>query len=532
MNVTPTQIATIPNPDELPKDYAYSEDRFFSDYASVPTQTGESISVKKALGHGPLWQGINILAGDLGQLPLQLMQREIKGDQLFTTRDRDSPEARVFTKKPNQISTPSNWKELVMSQAILWGNHVSWIERGADYIYLNPLPPDRVTIQFSTSFTVEYKVKMLDDSTMTLKPEEVFHIQGLTGDGIWGYSLVAIARNVLASGLALQKHGNSVFANGARPSGVLEHPQRLSPEASSNLRSEWNSIHQGTDNMARIAVLQEGMKFAPMSLSNEDAQWLEARRFDREMVASLLNLPAYKLNSLENSSVRANLEEQAREYFNTSLGRWLNRFVEEGQSKILNDRQKRTNYFYKWQTAAFLKGDVDSRYKAYGMALTNRIMNANEVRALEELNPYDGGDVYENPNTSSQNSSVQTAENSQAIQNLVSSQVNHMLEVEANRMETAGRSKNSKVKFLDKAAEFYAEYDEFAAGYLGPVCELVGFDDLDVLAMEHAELWLARMKTAFTHSTDGKLYSNIKALFEDTKKQSEKIVTRILNHGT
>ena len=508
----------------------FPEDWFFTDMMTLPTQTGESINVLKSLSHGPLWQGINILAGDLGQLPLQLMRREFRDDHLYTYRDRESPEAVVFSKTPNQISTPSNWKELALSQAILWGNHLSLIERRPGIIELQPLPPDRVKAEIvMPQYELVYTVRGPDEKELTLRPDQVFHIQGLTSNGYWGYSLVSIARNVLGHGLALQKHGNAVFANGARPSGVLEHPQRLSPEASTNLRSEWNSIHQGTDNMARIAVLQEGMKFSPMSVSNEDAQWLEARRFDREMVASLLNLPAYKLNSLENSSVRANLEEQAREYFNTSLSRWLNRFVEEAQRKVLNERQKRSNYFYKWQTAAFLKGDVDSRYKAYSMALTNRIMSANEVRALEELNPYEGGDVYENPNTSANNSSLQTQDQAMAMERLVVGQVGHMLDCECNRMKIAAKYRK---RFLDKAIAFYGSYQEFADDKIGAICDLVGFDEIEELAVDRAEDYLAKMKTAHQYSTDGKLFDTVKALFDDNQQQAEALAKRILKNGT
>lgn len=451
----------------------YPEDWLFEALTCGPSDSGERVNPVTALSHSPVWQAINILAGDVGQLPWRKMVKVDGGAE----KDESHPLDWLLSEQPNQWQTPSVWREMMMHWALGFGNGISAIMRNriGEREFL-PLLPDR------TSYVADDEYGFLitsevGDRRVALTPDEVFHVRGLTSNGFWGLSAVTVCKNRIGNGMAMLKHGNSTFRNGCRPSGVLEHPGKLSPEARTNLRDEWRRIHGGAANTGEIAILWENMKYNTLSMSNEDAQWLEGMDLDREFVAGLFNLPGFKLGAMKNSAVRANLEEQNRDYFNTSLSRWLNRFNEEAKRKLLSMRERRSRiHFFRWFPEAFLRGDIQKRYAAYSVAIASRFMNPNEVREKEDMNSYDGGDEFLNPAIDVKPEAPLPAEESgddpekkvdeaamALARSLVQSQVSALLEVEANRIERAAKTTNN---FVRSAADFYENYTALAQKYL------------------------------------------------------------------
>jgi len=372
-------------------------DFWYESFPGISNDTGVRVNGYTALGNCHVWKALNVLAGDLGQLPVKLFKKqggksvEVEGE----------PAIECLRSEPNPWTLPSVYKETAMWVAALWGNSVSWIHRPtARTIQLVPLCPDRVGFELSDEMTGEffYTYKSERGARFTFDRNEVCHIPGLSTNGIWGLSLLDVAKNCIGQGLAIERHINRSFANGARPGGVLKTAGRLTPEARTHLRTEWNEIHKGSDNAGKIAVLVDGLEYQAIALSMEESQANELRRLDRELVASLFNLPLFKLNSLEHSSTRSNLEQQQQEYLVGSLMRWLNRFKEEWERKLLTPAQRASGYYYRWITEALLRGDTATRYAAYGIAIQNRVMNPNEAREKEDMEPYEGGDEFGNPN--------------------------------------------------------------------------------------------------------------------------------------
>lgn len=455
---------------------AFPEDWFFESVTWGRSDSGETVNPNTALSHGPVWQAINILTGDVGQLPWHKMRKLANGG---AERDPEHPVEWLISEEPNPWQTPSVWLETMMSWALAWGNGISALMRNRrGERWFLPLSPDR------TGYVEDEEDGYLITSEVAgrrvaLLPSEVFHIRGLTSNGFWGLSAVSVCKNVIGHGLALQRHGNSVFKNHARPAGALTMQGKLTPEQRTEYRAEWNKLHSGAENVGNVAILWGGMTWAPMSMSNDDAQWIEGRRLDRELVASLFNLPAFKLNALENSAVRANLEEQNRDYFNTSLSRWLNRFNEEAKRKLLSTAERRSRvHFFRWFPEAFLRGDIQKRYAAYSQAITARFMNPNEVRAKEDMNPYEGGDEFANPaidvrqqgepaenpkREEGEDTNVPDEKAAALSRSLVQSQVAALLDVEANRIERTARTARN---FVDSASDFYEKYTVLAEKYL------------------------------------------------------------------
>ncbi len=369
------------------------------------SDSGVNVNAQSALSHGPIWQGINILAGDQGMLPLVLMRRD--GED--RVEDIGHPSSKVIRDRPNRDMLPHAFRELMVMRAILWGNGCAAIIRNEMTQLpqeLLPLPPDATHPEYDSLGRLHIVTRLQSPNSSTPESfafpyEDVFHLAGLSRDGVWGHSFVEVAKNTIGHGLALQRHGNKTFANGARPSGVLEHPSKLTPEARSQLRKEWNAIHQSVDNAGRIAILFEGMKFAPMSVSNADAEWLAAKKWDRREAAGLLNLPPFKLGAIE-AEIRANMEQQNRMYLQSGLARWLNKWIEELTRKFLRPREAETrSHYWHWKTAAFLRGDLKSRYEAYRIGRDGEWLSPNEVREFEDMSPRPGGDDWANPNTRS-----------------------------------------------------------------------------------------------------------------------------------
>jgi len=429
-----------------------TEDWFFESMTGGSrSDSGETVNPTTALGHGPVWQAVNILAGDVGQLPFWKMIETAAG----RNKDRNHPLNYSLSCEPNPWQTPSVWKETMMANCLLWGNAVSVIQRLRNgRVWLIPLSPDVTAYEEIApgDFVITTRI---NNEPKAFPYEDCFHVRGLQSNGFWGLSAVAVAKNVLGHGLALQAHGNRTFKNDARPSGVLRTDAAFNAEAHKNLRKEWQET-QGGANRNSIAILWEGLEFKPMSMSNEDSQWLEARKLDREFVASLFNLPAFKLNAMENSAVRANLEEQNRDYFQTSLSRWTNRFAEEAKRKLLTKSQQVSGgHWFKWFPEAFLRGDIQKRMTSYGIAITHRIMSPNEARRLEDMNPYEGGDEYLNPAIEPAGGDNVAAQQGKTAE-LIESQIGAVLAIEAYRVENAGRTAKNYVAWAEK---FYGDAD-------------------------------------------------------------------------
>jgi HK97 family phage portal protein len=525
-----------------------SDDWFFDSVGHGRSDAGVVVSPNTALGHGPVWQAVNILAGDVGQLPFRKMRRERVGSgdtQRWATEKDDGHWADFLLRDaPNELMTPSQFKETMMAWALLWGNAIAYIDkRGTPDAQLLPLRPDRV--HHYDLGRGKHEIVYHDETQgrpVSLMPREIFHIRGLCTDGFWGLSAVQTAKNVIGHGLALQAHGDAVFKNSARPSGYLRKPEgSMSPEARANLRREWESIHSGAHNAGRIAVLWEGMEFHQMSMSNEDAQWLEGRKLDREFIASLFNLPAFKLNALENSAVRANLEEQNRDYFNTSLARWTNKFAEEASRKLLTFNERRSNqHFFKWFPESFLRGDTQTRFESYSTAIASRWMSPNEVREREDLNPYEGGDSYENPNTTSPGSQPApepepaeqpATDTAEAATALVEDRARQLLKAEANRVKQAAKKVGNFVEWLDRyydgledvAEEFFAHAVALAAA-----CGHGG--DWRRAIREHAQAakgaWLALTDMV----TQEELHGAVTETAEHWPDKAARLTQRILSH--
>jgi HK97 family phage portal protein len=361
------------------------------------SDSGVSVNGRTCLTYAAVWQATNIIAGDVGQMPLNVWRSGDNGRQ-----DAVGHKARrLLSRRPNYAMNVGVFKETLQSHALLWGNGRAGIVRdayGAPEASV-PFLPDR-----SYSKVIDGKLwhftKIGDDNTYTpFADEHVLHIKGLGFDGTEGYSVITLARNSWGMGLAQEKFGSSLLKNNARPSVVLSTPGVVLREDALRILQDWEKMHAGADNAGRTALLDKGLTATPLAISPTDAQWLESRRFSRQEVASWFNLPPHKLGDSEGVAYNG-LEQQNASYLQHTLMRWINTWEEECDEKLLTEREKNSGRVYcQFDTSSLLRGDQLSRYRVYQIGIASTILSPNEAREAEGLNPREGGDEYANPNT-------------------------------------------------------------------------------------------------------------------------------------
>ena len=373
------------------------EDWFVNLIGGSLSDSGQRVDGYTALTSGPVWQAVTILGTSVMSLPVEVIQTT-SAKPRRTKKRPDHIASRLLRDEPHPEFLPSAFKELLMGWAALHGNGIARIDRFglSDPVQLTPLLPNTVKLSRDELGQLWYDWDPGGGKQVQpLMPRDVFHIRGPHG-GLWGDSLIDYAKNSIGNFLALEKHGSSVFKNAARPSGILEKDGKMTSESRRTLREEWSQQHAGSDNAGNVAIVVDGIKWKPLSVTNEDAQWLEARRFSREEMASWFNLPAHMLNALENSSVRANLEEQNKAFYFFGLRPWLIRWQDEAMKKLFSDTEKKSGVFsVRFNANALVSADFETRMKGHATGRQWGWLSANDVLRLEDMDDIgDQGDKY------------------------------------------------------------------------------------------------------------------------------------------
>jgi HK97 family phage portal protein len=359
--------------------------------ASYETTTGVSISPGNALQLTSVYQCIRILAESVGMLPLSMMVEN--GDKKEKAKTHNLH--KLFTLAPNDYMTSQEWKELVIAHLCLRGNHYSYINRTRSGVSeLLPLAPDSVTPTLSNDYLLEYDVTFKNGEFRTLQQSDIFHVRLFSVDGVQGLSPISQARHSLGLAKAAETHGASVFKNGAKPSGGFKTPNNLTKEQFDRLKSRFDE-HQGSGNEFKPFILEGGLDWVQVSITPEDAQLLDTRKFQRSEIAGLFRVPPHMIGDLDKATF-SNIEQQGLEFVTNSLMPYLTRIENRICVSLLQGDEQLT-HFAKFNVNALLRGDMKSRAEFYTKLLNAGSLSPNEIRAKEDMNPREGGDVYLTP---------------------------------------------------------------------------------------------------------------------------------------
>ena len=361
--------------------------------------SGKSVNERSAMQMTAVYACVRILSEAVAGLPLHLYKYRPDGGK---EKAADHKLYSVLHDEPNPEMSSFVFRETLMTHLLLWGNAYAQIIRNGrgEVMALYPLMPNKMTVERDDKGRLYYKYQKsseegadLPNSSVILDPSDVLHIPGLGFDGLVGYSPIAMAKNAIGMAIACEEYGAKFFANGAAPSGVLEHPGTIKDP--SRVREAWQGQFGGSGNAGKVAVLEEGMKYTPISISPEQAQFLETRKFQINEIARIFRVPPHMVGDLEKSSF-SNIEQQSLEFVKYTLDPWVIRW-EQSLSRALFTEDEKKEYFFKFNVEGLLRGDYASRMTGYATARQNGWMSANDIRELENLDRIpkeEGGDLY------------------------------------------------------------------------------------------------------------------------------------------
>ena len=348
---------------------------------------GKNVNERSAMQMTAVYACVRILSEAIAGLPLHMYRYKDEGGK---EKAIDHTLYHLLHDEPNPEMTSFVFRETLMTHLLLWGNAYAQIIRNGkgEVIALYPLMPNRMEVNRDQNGMLYYVYQKssddaptMDGTSVILRPSEVLHVPGLGFDGLVGYSPIAMAKNAIGLSMAAEEYGAKFYANGAAPSGVLEHPGVLKNPA--KVRDSWNAAFGGTSNSHKVAVLEEGLKYTPISIAPNEAQFLETRKFQIDEIARIFRVPPHMVGDLEKSSF-SNIENMSREFVTYTLSPWMVRW-EQSLSKALLSKEEKACCFFKFNVDGLLRGDYASRMNGYAVGIQNGFMSPNDVRELEDL---------------------------------------------------------------------------------------------------------------------------------------------------
>ena len=361
----------------------------------MKSNTGRNVTAETAMQSTVVFACVKILSETVASLPLHIYRRlNPAGKEKATSHDL----YKLLHDSPNPELTSFEFFEIMQSHLCLRGNAY------AEKVYDNagrlselwPISPSRVTVaRDKPSGQLRYTIRLPDGGQVVYGADKIFHRKGLGGDGVTGFSPIKMAKEAIGLSLATEEYGARFFGNGAKTGGVLEHPGKLSTTtAKGNIRKSFEEQHQGLSNAHRLLILEEGMKYHQVGLSQEDSQYLQTRNFQGLEICRIYNVPAIMVGLENKSSTYASAEQFFLSFVINTIRPWLVRW-EQGIKKDLFDPED-VEHFAEFLVAGMLRGDISSRYNAYAVGRNGGWLSADDIRELENMNPLpDGqGKVY------------------------------------------------------------------------------------------------------------------------------------------
>ncbi len=357
--------------------------------------SGKAVNARTAIQVSAVYACVRVIAETVASLPFSVYEQDKTGSQ----KALDHPLYRILHDEPNSEMTSFVWREAMLTHLLLWGNSYSQILRSGrgSIIGIYPLLPDRMEVDRDDNGKLTYTYSTTNGRIVRLRPEDVLHIPGLGFDGIMGYSPIAMERNAVGLSIAAEEFGSKFFGNGATPSGILTHPNTVkNPKA---LRESWMEAYGGSTNANRVAILEEGMTFTRISMPNNEAQFLETRKFQVEEICRIYRVPPHMIGDLEHATF-SNIEHQSIDFAVHCIRPWLVRIEQAINRALFSEQDKGASSgrrcYCQFNLDGLMRGSYKERMEGYSIARQNGWMTANNIRELENMNPIpkeEGGDA-------------------------------------------------------------------------------------------------------------------------------------------
>lgn len=392
---------------------ASSDDRsawgdFWFEPVSTRTSSGMRVTPDASLRLSAVYACVRILSETMASLPIVLYRKRGDGGK---DRVTDHWLHTLLCRRPNRYQNPFEWREMLQGHLALRGNAYNQIitnPRG-EIMELIPIHPDRVRMELLRSGEFRYRVTDRFGDELVLPSGDVWHLKGLSSDGLMGMSPIELARESLGMALAAQDYGARFFANDAKPTGGwIEFPGSFKDaEAKKVFRESYQAAQSGA-NRGKVLVLENGMKFHEVGVTNKDAQFLELRKFQITDIARLFRVPPHMIADLDRATF-SNIEQQSLEFVMHTMTPWAERWEASIGAELLLDGDELEVEF---DFANLMRGDAASRSAYYQSGIQNGWLTRNEARVAENLNPLDGLDEPLRPLNMVEEGDAESAETS------------------------------------------------------------------------------------------------------------------------
>lgn len=348
-----------------------------------------SISAGTAQKIADVFACINLKANAMAIMPLKLFILTEKGKDEHKTHKL----YKLLRKEPNPILTAFEWQKMISQDLDLRGNHYAQIVKNGigEIVAIYPLKADLMTV--SHVLKNNNKEKLYNYNSTLIPSDRVLHIIDIPdNEGLVGISRIEYARQTLEFANNSATHGNKLFKNQATPSGAFSHPTELSDSAYDRLKESLEKKYSGLENSGKPLLLEGGLTFSPISISNSDSQWLESRKLNRENIGAIFGVPASMLNDSTATSY-GNLEQKFLEFQTNTILPIAIAIEQKLEQKLLTSKEKE-NLIIKLQFNALLRADLKTKSEHYKNMWGIGSLSPNEIRSNEDMNSYDGGDNY------------------------------------------------------------------------------------------------------------------------------------------
>lgn len=363
---------------------------FSSGGGSIFRGNTTSISAQTAMHLTTVFACNRVIAETISSISLDIYERVGNGKE----KAIDHPLYDLLKYSPYPGITSVTWRELIVAALNTRGNHYTQIIRNGnrEIKSLFPLMTDNMKAEWTRNGKRGYVYNM-GNNKVALPETEVLHIPGLpSDDGLVGLSPIEYNKRALQLGLTTQQFGLNFFEKGANSSGAFSTTGELSDTSYERLKKDLNENYAGMQNSGKPLLLEGGLKFERISIPNNDAQFLETRKYQKEEIASIFRVPMHMINSLENATF-SNIEHQSLEFVQFTILPWIKR-IEQSMNTQLLSQEERKKYVIKFNVDSLLRGDFKTRTDGYRTLIQNGVMSINEARSLENMNPVDGGDKH------------------------------------------------------------------------------------------------------------------------------------------
>ena len=365
--------------------------KWFDLFGGNETSSGAKVDEVNSLKFTGVLSAVSLRSELVASSPKEILVNSDGG----RSKDFDDPLYKLLAYKPNPYMNSFTFWELNNTYLDLYGNAYNFISKSKGMpVALSPINPDKMEVLVEGGKLI-YRISDTGDRVLDgdHTPNKILHFKDLSLDGIKGKSRILLAKEAIGLGLAAEKFGGEFFGNGTQARGVLQHPGTMGDEAYNNFKKSWSN----KSNMS-TPILEEGMVYNQISIPPEAAQFIASREFQLQDIARVFRVPPHLLADLSRATF-SNIEQSDIQFVKYTLRPLVKRYEQELEVKLLGDDLGKKNI--RFNLDGILRGDTATRAEYLSKMIQAKIMNRNEARAIENLNPVPGGEEFENPATSS-----------------------------------------------------------------------------------------------------------------------------------